>query len=534
LERKAVSGIMLPLLLASMLSVAFNIQPTGATGIVYIRADGSVDPLTTPIQREGDIYTFINNIYDSIVVERSNIIIDGNGYVLQGTGAYLSRGIYLSGIGNVTVKNTNIQNFDMGIYLDSTSLNVISGNNIANNWFSVSLYDSSYNIICGNKITTNKYCGIELIYSSNNFLRNNAMAGNRYSFNVFGDTLLDYINDVDASNTVDGKPIYYWIGRRDAVVPLDAGYVVLVNCTGIKVENLTLIGNGQGILLAYTVNSTVVGNNATKNSGDVVLLLESSSYNSILGNKITTNDGYGIYLRSSNYNNISGNTIANNWRGIALISSSNNSIYHNCFIKNGVQIINDVWSVNVWDDGYPSGGNYWSDYTIRYPSARELDDSGLWDTPYYINDYNRDRYPLMNPWTPTPPVAATIDICPDTLNLRSKGRWIIAYLQLPEGYNAADIDATFILLNGTISPVLDPKYGFVTNSSEYLLDHNNDGILERMVKFDRASVESFITSQGIGYGNVALTVTGKLFDGTPFEGTDIIFVVSGGAGGRRK
>jgi len=118
-----------------------------------------------------------------------------------------------------------------------------------------------------------------------------------------------------------------------------------------------------------------------------------------------------------------------------------------------------------------------------------------------------------------------VDIDPNTLNLRSKGKWITAYIQLPEGYSATDIDASTILLNGTISPVLDPTYGFVTNPSGYLVDYNNDGILERMVKFDRATVESWIYhTQGITYGNVALTLTGKLFDGTRFEGTDIIFV----------
>jgi len=132
------------------------------------------------------------------------------------------------------------------------------------------------------------------------------------------------------------------------------------------------------------------------------------------------------------------------------------------------------------------------------------------------------------------PITATIDLNPDTLNLKSKGTWITAYIQLPEEYNSEDIDATTILLNETIQPVLDPKYDFVTDSNEYLVDHNSDGILERVVKFDRASVESFITGQEICYGNAALTITGKLFDGTPFEGTDIILVFFGGAGGRRK
>jgi len=134
---------------------------------------------------------------------------------------------------------------------------------------------------------------------------------------------------------------------------------------------------------------------------------------------------------------------------------------------------------------------------------------------------------VENPDPPPPyivKIPATVDIDPNTLNLRSEGQWITAYIQLPEGYDAADIDASTILLNETISPVLDPKYDFVTNSSEYLVDHNEDGILERMIKFDRAAVESFIYDHGITYGEVSLTITGELFDGTAFEGTDIISV----------
>jgi len=120
---------------------------------------------------------------------------------------------------------------------------------------------------------------------------------------------------------------------------------------------------------------------------------------------------------------------------------------------------------------------------------------------------------------------ATIDIDPDTLNLKSQGQWITAYIQLPEGYNPEDIDATTILLNGTLSPVLDPKYDFVTNSSEYLVDHNEDGILERMVKFNRTEVTSWIYNDlGIEYDNVTLTITGEA-DGAPFEGTDTVKVL---------
>jgi len=145
------------------------------------------------------------------------------------------------------------------------------------------------------------------------------------------------------------------------------------------------------------------------------------------------------------------------------------------------------------------------------------------DEPYVIDYNNRDNYPLLKPWSPV--IFATTDVNPDALNLKSKGKWITAYVQLPEEYNPEDIDASTILLNETIQPVLDPKYDFVTNSSEYIVDHNGDGILERMVKFNRTEVASWICNiLGIQYGNVTLAITGEA-DGTSFEGTDTVKVL---------
>jgi len=116
-------------------------------------------------------------------------------------------------------------------------------------------------------------------------------------------------------------------------------------------------------------------------------------------------------------------------------------------------------------------------------------------------------------------VEATIDIEPDTLNLKSKGKWITAYIELPEGYDVADIDATTVLLNDTVPAVTDPKYDFVTDPSGYITDKDGDGILERMVKFDRSAVQGIL---GVGDA-VEITVTGEVA-GTLFDGSDIIRV----------
>jgi hypothetical protein len=118
-------------------------------------------------------------------------------------------------------------------------------------------------------------------------------------------------------------------------------------------------------------------------------------------------------------------------------------------------------------------------------------------------------------------VSADIDVDPDTLNPRSRGRWITAYVELPLGYDPRDIDATTILLNDVLPPELNPRYGFVMSETSYIMDHDGDSVLERMVKFDRTLVEE-ILSPGL---SVTVKIAGQLQDGTEFEGTDAIKVI---------
>ncbi|MCZ2855639.1 MAG: PKD domain-containing protein [Candidatus Bathyarchaeota archaeon] len=107
--------------------------------------------------------------------------------------------------------------------------------------------------------------------------------------------------------------------------------------------------------------------------------------NAIVRNNILQNSSYGIYLQNS----------------------GNNSIYHNNFINNTVQAYVTVNDNSTWDNGYPSGGNYWSDYSgvdeFSGPDQNEPGSDFRGDTPYAINANNTDRYPFMIPRETTPP-----------------------------------------------------------------------------------------------------------------------------------
>jgi hypothetical protein len=118
---------------------------------------------------------------------------------------------------------------------------------------------------------------------------------------------------------------------------------------------------------------------------------------------------------------------------------------------------------------------------------------------------------------------ATVDIDPDTLNLKSKGQWITVYIELPQGYDPSQIDITTVKLNDIVGAVTDPKYDFVSDPNCYLTDKNGDGIRERMVKFDRGAVQELFSKPG----NYTVTISGQLL-GWPaqldFSGSDTIRV----------
>jgi parallel beta-helix repeat protein len=151
----------------------------------------------------------------------------------------------------------------------------------------------------------------------------------------------------------------------------------------------TITNNTQAIHFTECEYSNISANSVTNNTEGIYFYASDS--NSILANSITNNSDGIRFDSGSDGNSISANNItANGGYGIALwLSCDSNKIWHNNFMINTQQAHSDA--NNIWDDGYPSGGNYWSDYT-----GTDNNGNGIGDTPYIIDSANIDHYPLMH------------------------------------------------------------------------------------------------------------------------------------------
>ncbi|MGA3191840.1 MAG: NosD domain-containing protein [Candidatus Bathyarchaeia archaeon] len=177
--------------------------------------------------------------------------------------------------------------------------------------------------------------------------------------------------------------------ERDSIVVNGAGYTVQDN--GAAYQN--------GLILDG-INHVTIKNAEITNFSDSGIWLIDGSSNSIYDNNVT-NNGVGIWLDSSSNSTLSGNNVANNYYSLYLTNCSENSIFHNSFVNNTNEVHTEG-SANIWDDGYPSGGNYWSDYNgmdlYSGSSQNETGKDGIGDTPYVIDTNNRDNYPLVKPY----------------------------------------------------------------------------------------------------------------------------------------
>jgi parallel beta-helix repeat protein len=255
----------------------------------------------------------------------------------------------------------------------------------------------------------------------------------------------------DTTSIVGGYPAVRVTANNVQITNFSIDGVYVLNSLNDTISENNIYAYGPWPQYCFTVESSS-GLNVCRNTFTTLVLKQCHS-NTILENDIVTPDALvpGMWIQQSSHNNISGNTITASGLGIWLdtscnlntfsgnridagsypfpgcygvevdssvgnvffencimkysvgarlaSSSPNNTFYHNNFINNAQQARCNVSIVYRWDYGYPSGGNYWSDYNgtdvFSGPYQNETGNDGIGDTPYVVNAVNIDHYPLF-------------------------------------------------------------------------------------------------------------------------------------------
>jgi len=464
MKRKTAAGALVLTILYSFIVAAGLVQLAGANffppfdhaSSIFIKSDGSVVPSSAPLQKIGSTYVLSHDVQAGIAVEKSDVVIEGNGYALQGSCS--GTGLYLRSVNNVTVRNVKVQYFIYGFFLAQSDSSVMKTNSFTN--CGIVTQGSSYNQIVENTLTRggislqsghdnrvieNTANGISVLFSNNIEIANNRIAdAERAEVNLL------YIEDnggIDIDNSGNCSITGNVIERKTIGINI-------WHCTNLRFSGNTLRDNQCGIKLwgAQVANNLHSMDTSNTIDGKPVYFLVNVS-----DLQVPSDAGW---IAAVNCRNI---TIQNwvstpNYDAILFVNTSNSRIVHsnlslcfnairidsarNCLIASN-QIYGNGYAAfyfegavectvtennvednfcffNIWHDsegnrffcnnfignwtGSPgerkfsnfwdngSEGNFWSTF-----NGTDLDGNGISDSQYLIDSYSNsvDRYPLM-------------------------------------------------------------------------------------------------------------------------------------------
>ncbi|MCX6665090.1 MAG: right-handed parallel beta-helix repeat-containing protein [Euryarchaeota archaeon] len=361
-----------------------------------------------------------------LYISSNNNIISDN-YIMGDDFLHEVNGIRIEDYSqNNTITNNIISNVDIGVYIIFISNNNVVSNNIFFN-DGLLIFDSYQNLVINNTVNNKPLIYLEgksnllfdsedvgqilLIDCENVSIQNTEISNTTIGIELWGSN----------NCTISGNDISYnylglsvrWYSNENIIIENNIhsnNYSIEImefSCNNIVKKNSIFENEFYGIWLAWLCNNNIFSSNDIC-FNQVGIKFTRGNDNIISDNNISSNEYMGLYIDSQNDNNIiSRNTISGHyWYGIWISNSDNNSIYHNNFINN-VQNAYEETSTNIWDNGYPSGGNYWDNYTgidvFSGPGQNISGSDGIGDTHYNISGgSNQDLYPLMEPWVLIP------------------------------------------------------------------------------------------------------------------------------------
>lgn len=273
-------------------------------------------------------------------------------------------GIYYTNSNNVILENnTANNNSQFGItisssvssqlYNNTASYNVGHGMDVGgstnvkiermiaeyNQEFGISCGGSSGTIIRNSTLNDNLQSAINMFDCDHAHLSDNNMVNNGIMINTV-DLNCANTHSIDTSNTLNGKPVYYYKNDTGKMVPPGAGQVILANCSFMNITNQNVSDGTVGILLLFSTNNTIENCTANSNNRMGMRIYYGSSSNKISNSTLNSNM-YGILIHYSNNCSVNNNQINGNQDGIMLTGAvysqiTNNEIFDS--VSKGIDI----------------------------------------------------------------------------------------------------------------------------------------------------------------------------------------------------
>lgn len=344
----------------------FDLEITRYTGygIVFLSSRNNI--ITENLVTHNPVGLYLYDSYNTTI--QLNDAIDNVG------------GIVLSNSTECVISNNNaslnklgsgIRQFGIGMTFWSVHDFYISENNVSSNLFGIWMFNSSDNEVIGNDLVSNPAWGL-LLYTSQN--------------------TTVYSNNIFASGD---------------------GIRMMFSYQNNFIENHFESNGHAGIFLWLDNDNNSITRNKFDSTGQHGVELKFSDNNTIADNEVLYNGLNGILIIESTGCTVRGNLVFSSPRGIMLYAAFGNTIYHNSIVNSWEQPALDRTDGNFWDNGYPDGGNYWSDYkdVDQYsgPYQNETGSDGIWDHPYGVDVGSQDNYPLKEPLTSLPPIPGDVN-----------------------------------------------------------------------------------------------------------------------------
>ncbi|MFI5417838.1 MAG: right-handed parallel beta-helix repeat-containing protein, partial [Candidatus Lutacidiplasmatales archaeon] len=318
----------------------------------------------------------------------SNAVVTNNTIFGEGYGSFEAYYGYENA--NVLVANNTAPGAEYGVYDEYSTHLVIRSNDFAHAIsfeYAIYLYEDGSVVVSGNDLFNASSYGVYAEYiNSLQILSNNVSYSGYEAMYVYESSAV----------TIDGNAV-----DHAAFIGLDVEYVTQFSIVG-NPGGFTSATDGEGLFLDESSGGTAIGNTATHTN--LSLDVEYCS-NVQVSNNNASSSVYGIWEEYANNVTFAGNQFWADKYAFEVVGGANVWIYHNNFVGDqGWTITNTSVVGNFhWDNGYPSGGNYWSNHTgpdaKGGPGQNLTGADGIVDTALVINATMSDRYPLAAPWT---------------------------------------------------------------------------------------------------------------------------------------